>query len=334
MAITVCGSCINFGTYNLISCSDGIAVDGVLFHKGQLEYPPNVIGTSKGFLTGACSLPDLTRVKEVFPFASDTNTTDVGNMVACTACSAGSNSDTCGYQMAGFCSLTDSNMIQGFPFASCTSCTDVGNLSLARRNSMGASSSDCGYAMSGCAGPSGYVGRVDAFPFASGGNATCVGEINRCRKDAAGHSSKTCGFVSGGEPITPATTIQSFSFASGTCADHGTLLAGVQQSPAGLSDETHGYNAGGDTPSEPVSTVIQRFPFASTSGSSDVGNLSVGRRLPGGGNSSSTHGYVSGGNPPASGHYDKFAFASSANATCIGTLGRNRCYNTNPNPND
>lgn len=336
MAITVNNNCINFGNYSLIVCTDGFGVNGKLYSVGQSPFPPSVVGTTTGFIMGSCLGPGLTRCIESFPFASDTNTSGVGNMVTATSCSGGANSDTAGFQLGGFATPVSSsgeNTIQGFCFATCSSCFDVGDLTQQKRVTVGGSSKECGFAASGCTGP-GYQTRIDAFVFSSSSNASCIGDVINARKDHAGHSSSTHGYISGGEPITPARNIEKYAFASGSSICIGQLLAGVQQSPAGLNSETHGYNAGGDTPAEPVSTVIQKWPFASDTNAADVGNLSLGRRVPGGGNSSTDNGYVAGGTSGGCSTYDKFPFASDTNATCIGNLTGNRTWNTNPNAND
>jgi hypothetical protein len=87
-----------------------------------------------------------------------------------------------------------------------------------------------------------------------------------------------------------------------------------------------GYTSGGRTENFPTldRNVIDKFPFATDAGATDVGDLT--RNSNGAaGQSSDVSGYTSGGNPtgevPAGDKtIDKFPFATNANATDVGDL--------------
>lgn len=81
----------------------------------------------------------------------------------------------------------------------------------------------------------------------------------------------------------------------------------------GQNSLTYGYIAG-SSPGGVASNVIQKFPFASNTNSTNVGDLTVARGT-GAGHSSVTHGFVSGGDVSgANNTIDKFTFASDANS--------------------
>ena len=70
----------------------------------------------------------------------------------------------------------------------------------------------------------------------------------------------------------------------------------------------------------PHNNIIQRFPFATQTTSSDVGDLAIASGAHGG-TSSTTHGYTLGaGEGPIGNYIQKFAFASSGNSTDIANL--------------
>ena len=78
-------------------------------------------------------------VIDKFPFASDTNATDVGNLTVARYGVAGQSSSTYGYTSGGKTAAV-TNVIDKFPFASDTNATDVGDLTVARYYAAGQSS--------------------------------------------------------------------------------------------------------------------------------------------------------------------------------------------------
>jgi len=170
-----------------------------------------------------------------WPFASDTNATNVATLsVARSSIGAGQSSSTNGYTSGGL-APSYSNVIDKFPFSSDTNATDVGDLSKARDYVSGQSSSENGYVSGGQPGsgdgPSPYTSnRVDKFPFSSDTSATDVLDLFEQNYHGVGHSSTTYGYVSGGRslqiPGTNTNVIQKFPFSSDTNGtDVGDILA-------------------------------------------------------------------------------------------------------------
>ena len=177
-----------------------------------------------GYVSGSsASIPNplstsATDVIQKFPFASDDNATDVGNLTDRRSGAAGQSSTTHGYTSGGQNgSPAIKNVVDKFPFSSDANATDVGDLTAARRYCAGQSSTTHGYT-SGVYFP---VDRdiIDKFSFASDENAADVGNLTIARDGVAGQSSTTHGYTSGGQP--PAgrvNTIDKFPFASDTNA--------------------------------------------------------------------------------------------------------------------
>ena len=130
------------------------------------------------------------------------------------------------------------------------------------------------------------------------------------------------GFLMGGAPNT-ISDIQKWPFASdGNSVSVGNLL-NVNHSGAGASSNTHGYVSGGN-PTPNNAQVIQKYPFAISSGTStDVGDLAE-NQFRNSGISSTDNGYSVGGYYPNSPYgirsdtIQKYPFASDANATDAG----------------
>ena len=134
-----------------------------------------------------------------FPFSSDGNATDVGDLTAARFGLTGQSSADNGYAAGGW-SPGFVNVIDKFPFSTDANATDVGDLTQARGDiHAGQSSTTNGYSSGGLAGPPLVVQTtIDKFPFASDANATDVGDTTTARQDCAGQSSTTNGYTSGG----------------------------------------------------------------------------------------------------------------------------------------
>ena len=266
-----------------------------------------------------------------FPFATDANATDVGNLISDRE-AAGQSSSTHGYVSGGYAS----NVIEKFPFASNGNSTDVADLTVARRNLTGQSSSVDGYT-SGGNNPPGYFNVIDKFPFAADANATDVGDLTMARTYLAGQSSTVSGYSSGGfspasgTPNSATNRIDKFPFATNANAtDVGDLSSGNDR-VAGQSSTVSGYVTGG-TNASPV-RIIDKFSFASDANAVGVAFITVGGpRIDVTGQSSTASGYTTGGYfnaPPSSvgpvGYsatniIEKFPFATDASATDVGDL--------------
>jgi hypothetical protein len=142
-----------------------------------------------------------------FPFASNANATDVGDLLSATY-GAGQSSAVSGY-------VTINLDISKFPFATDANATDVGDLSQSRFSGAGQSSTESGYASGGLVPPS-YVNTIDKFPFSADANATDVGDLTQARGNTVGQSSTVSGYTSGGTltPTTSSVVIDKFPFAT------------------------------------------------------------------------------------------------------------------------
>lgn len=111
-----------------------------------------------------------------FPFATDANATDVGNLSAKRWAHAGQSSTTSGYVSGGYYNNFRWGTIQKFPFASDTNASSVANLSVQRGGVVGQSSTVNGYTSGGQ--NSSPLNLIDKFPFASNATATFVGDLS------------------------------------------------------------------------------------------------------------------------------------------------------------
>lgn len=117
-----------------------------------------------------------------FPFSSDANATDVGDLTLARRRTAGQSSTDNGYTSGGEPGFL--NTIDKFPFSSDANATDVGDLTQERYRAAGQSSEASGYSSGGLAPPS--VDTIDKFPFSSDANATDVGDLTQVRQGLAG----------------------------------------------------------------------------------------------------------------------------------------------------
>ena len=286
-------------------------------------------GSTSGYRSGGhISSSNASNVIDNYPFASDTNASDVGDLTVGRNDCAGASSNTHGYVAAGQRDTngpTQYNTIDKFPFSADENATDVGDITETRRSSSGHSMETHGYASGGRRNsPTLHNGDIiEKYSFSSDGNSSDVGDLTEGRDRTAGHSSTTHGYTSGGgtaPPFTPVVTIDKFSFSSdGNATDVGDLPVG-QEGPGGTSSTASGYAAGGWGPGS--MNNIQKFPFSSDDNGSDVGDLTQARNNSQSASSSTTHGYTNGGNPSGN-IIDKYSFSSDGNATDVGDLSTN-----------
>lgn len=218
-----------------------------------------------------------------------------------------------GYTAGGY--LPTSNVIDKFPFAADGNATDVGDLTLARYDPTSAQSTTHGYCLTGYPSPTGVV---DKYSFASDGNATSVTTLAYWY-GASETQNLEKSYISGGIGASPTrnATISSFDFATETGSLNVGSLLTLGYDQAGTSSITYGYVLGGSQPA--MVNVIQKFPFAISSGTStDVGDL-LENRYAMGSTSSATYGYVSNGSPTAN-RIQKHQFASDGNSTLVGSI--------------
>jgi hypothetical protein len=300
-----------------------LAGNKLYFQKGSWigkEIPNPFQGSNYGYISGANAGGGGDDRIDKYPFSSDDNSTDVGNLSVGRWNCSGQSSATHGYTAGGNTGHAYGgpvDTIDKFPFTSgFTTATDVGNLTAVRTTTSGQSSIPNGYGYN-----TGGGNVIEKFSFTSDGNSTSVGNTLTSREYATGQSSATHGYTSGNYPIT--TDIDKFPFSSdGNSTDVGDLTVG-RGGNFGQSSATHGYTAGGYSPAG-NDDPIDKFSFTSDGNATDVGDLSVARQN-GAGSSSTTHGYSAGGyGPGTSNIIDKFPFSTDANATDVGdlTLGR------------
>ena len=265
-----------------------------------------------------------------YPFASDDNATDVGNLTVKRLNGAGGRSATHGYHAGGYTGVELSeNIIDKYTFAADNDATDVGDLTVGRCYNNGNSSSTHCYATGGAATwhANSESDVIDKWTTSADANATLVGTLTFVRQqNTAGQSSETHGYTCGGIHVsTYFDRIDRFTFASDNDAvDHGDMTTSRNQA-AGQSSTTHGYITGGYSSN---TNKIEKFTFASNSNAADVGVLSHGpSNWSISGQSSTTHGYTAGGYNGSAilNIIDKFTFASDNDATDVGDLTVARC---------
>jgi len=175
--------------------------------------------------------PALVNTIDKFPFSSNSNATDVGDLSTTNAGPAGQSSNISGYTSGGNRAGTTSSVVDKFPFATNNNATFVGNLTQARTNfPTGQSSADNGYTSGGyVSSPQIRSNVIDKFSFASDSNATSVGNLLTTRSGASGQSSTVSGYTSGGLVLPVTNNISKFPFASDSNATSvGVLTESIQ----------------------------------------------------------------------------------------------------------
>ena len=126
-------------------------------------------------------------VIERYPFASDSNATDVGDLFTVTTDISGTSSLTHAYTQGGNSSGAIFDHIQKFAFAATSNSTDIGNLTLPRYHVSESSSITHGYAAGGNDGFfTSYNVTIDKYTFATDADATDVGDVIAVHTAAAG----------------------------------------------------------------------------------------------------------------------------------------------------
>lgn len=220
-------------------------VDGNATDVGDLTLTRGrCAGTSSddnGYTHGGGRVPNLPtsylNTIDKFPFATDANATDVGDLVAAAKDPAGQSSSTHGYASGGkHPSYTNGQVdIQKYSFSTDGNSSDVGDLTRGSYGPAGQNSSTHGYTSAGQnASPFNQYGNIiDKFSFSSDANATDVGDASEGRIQPAGTSSTSDGYTQGGGLPSPAyasNVIDKFPFSSDASAtDVGDLTLGRQQ---------------------------------------------------------------------------------------------------------
>lgn len=282
MAITICGNCIDFGTYHMEIHPVGININGEFGHFGCGINPSQMMGTLCGYSAGSGSVPAPLEpgfdeyLIEKYSFTSDGSGSGVGQLLGGTqgGGNAGASSDTHGYTYGRAVE------IEKFPFATDTNGTNTGELLAGSPVGVeGVNSTTHAYhSMGKNAAPSNY----QKFPFSADTNASCVGDVVCTAPCVAAFGSKSDAYFVGGfsphppddpGPYSTPTVcfglefIRKFPFASdATMTDHGEFAINLYARTGGNSTEA-GYIHGGRDPNN-SSSDIDKISFASDTGSS------------------------------------------------------------------
>ena len=234
-------------------------------------------GSTSGYASGGNDPSGGINPIDKFPFSSDGNATDVGDLTAAKLGVAGQSSTASGYVSGGY-EPTDPtgliNVIEKFPFSSDGNATDVGDLTGQKYHLTGQTGSSSGYT-SGGSSPTGAVNVIEKFPFSTDANATDVGDLTVARAYVAGQSSDVSGYTSGGYIPPTTNVIDKFSFSSDANATDVGDLSVTRYGVTGQSSTVSGYSSGGGTGTQV--NVIDKFPFSSDGNATDVGDLTVAR---------------------------------------------------------
>jgi hypothetical protein len=169
--------------------SDSNATDvGDLSNYDGRTYVSGQSSTESGYTAGG-NFPGQSGVDIIdkFPFASDSNATDVGDLTQNKCETSGQNSREFGYVSGGRIPSSPfrSNTIEKFPFASDGNATDVAELRDEVECATGQSSTENGY-LTALMTPGGREDHIDKFPFASDSGSTDVGQLSQTRTGGMG----------------------------------------------------------------------------------------------------------------------------------------------------
>ena len=340
---------------NLLTESDGKTVfitdDSLIYTSANVvnttydlapDYFENVFptygGSTAAYMAGGFTPAGTpfgnSNVIDTFPFATDTNSTDHGDLTQSRKHIAGASSSTHGYNIGGQGhGGTIIANIDKFPFSSNSGQSDVGDLTIAgNANMCGHNDGAKGFGVGGRPqNPYATQDDISSFPFATDENATSVGTLVSKEYNSCPVNSSTHAFTVGGRDVGGSSGIQKFPFAisSGVSVDVGSAVN--SELAGGVSSETHGYTIGGS----PDNNVIRKFSLANDIESQVAGDIAdaLFTTDDGGiaGSSSRNHGYGMGGQTPpltVSNIIQKFPFAADVNATDVGDLTQARSYSS------
>ena len=310
------------------------------------SYQPNhTMGSTYGYTAGGQGMlptdpssPSYNTVRNIidyFPFASDGNAADVGDLTRTANVVQSSSSQTHGYTAGGY--SPNSNVIDKFAMTTSANATDVGDLTAEIGAGIGHSSTTHGYVAGGLRqSPLGYIAEIEKYSHSSDGNSADAGSDLAYRYSAQtsnGANSITHGYLVGSAVPAPnpnaRQNIMKYPFANDAIGTVVSALGFNLDHPGHANSDTHGYAMGGVAPAHPsnppsYSNEILKYSLTSDGTATDIGNLTQ-RRAQGVGLSSKNHGYMAagyGGTVPYSNVIDKFPFAADTDATDVGDLTR------------
>ena len=182
---------------------------------GSITLPYSFQGTVSGYMSGGNASP-YTNTIDKWPFATDGNATDVGDLTLARDRGAGQSSSVSGYTSGGYGPSSNNNRIDKFSFTADGNATDVGDLTGTLRENAGQSSENHGYTTGGHDGSPNpaQINDIQKFSFSSDENATDVGDLLSDMFYLCGQSSNVSGYVSGGIPNLGTIDIQKFPFST------------------------------------------------------------------------------------------------------------------------
>lgn len=281
--------------------------------------------TNYGYASGGFNSPTASTYIQRFPLVNSNSSSNVGFLSTPRTRATGHSSSIAAYTAGGQnpqmnpSALGNLSTIEKFPFASDSTVTSRGSLYDGRTTAAGSSSSSYGYHAAGYtltpSTPAYFqTGNVSKFSFLSDAEASTLHMSNAFNVSfTVGHQSSDFSYSSGGYSYTSGsrfTQISKFPFAveGGSRITVGSLTQ-AKNGHVGVSSPTEGYVLGGYTGSATVN-VIEKFPFASDSNSTDIGDLArpvtASTAI-----SAADAGYAYSGSPsPAAVAIQKFPFAS------------------------
>ena len=308
---------INSASGEMYVCTDATTDANVWTNvgggSGNIEpYIFHFTGSTYGFVAGG-NIPGAGEINVIqkFPFATQTNSTDHGDLSVLRAWNSGASSSTDGYSSGGAGAVNASN-IDKFSFASNVTATNHGDFPTAwgiHNGQHGGHSSETHGFTSG--GGTDYK-TITKYSFSTINSVVDHGDLISGQKDYGGMSSPTHGYTSGGYAGPPGviSRIDKFAYATAsTVSAHGDL-SGPWRYGSNCSSETDGFICGNGNSG--FVAAIEKVSWASNTTAASHGNLSV-ARIKSIGQSEKTHGFVSGGDASnsASNVIDKFSYGSN-----------------------
>ena len=177
-------------------------------------------------------VPTSWNIIEKFPYASDTDATDVGDITTGVLRKhASSNSETHGYIASGNIDSTYYNQIQNFSFTTDGNTVDIADVIRGgRTSSQNLQSSTYGYVSCWARfdpADTANENRIEKYSFAAGTNSTDVGNLTRDGNWSTSVSQSTYGYTMGGHTPSRNNVIDRFSFTTdGNASDVGDLTVG------------------------------------------------------------------------------------------------------------
>jgi hypothetical protein len=328
---------VDLTNHRMYWCIQDTTDENVWYGKKQLSNSTGM-GSIYGYANSGKtpSGPNTQGKTDKFPFASDENSTYIGDLAVPTRSACGHSSLTHGYTSAGRgpgVNGTFQTYIKKTQFSTESAAADVGDLTYSHIETPyftqpiiygyvvgGNSPTDPNYDALGTT-------NIDKFPFATDEDATSVGDLHRRTYHSSGQASTSNGYVCGGGLNPNATSIISkipFASESGN-SQTADLALNTWYVSQGHSTLDYGYVMGGisfnsSTLSNTFTNVIQKFPFATDEDATSVGTLATARRECGA-SSSTEYGYTTGGySPPHRNIIEKMSWSSEGAASDVGDL--------------